>query len=182
MAGLIVGIRIFLGFIFLISSVSKFLAPHWFVNNVINYRILPMYLAKAYGWVLPFLELGAALLLISGWYAHWGALAVIIMTISFIFAMCVVIKRRQNLSCGCFGLLYRERIGWPTLIRDIIIVAMAALVLRFDNGALSIPKVVTDFPSLSSIIILMVTVLAITVSLILALISIKPDLLRTQNH
>jgi hypothetical protein len=83
-------------------------------------------LAKAYGFVLPYFELGAALLLFSGFFARWASLAVTLMLLSFLFAMSIAIRRGYHLDCGCFGLLYREPIGWPTLARDSVLLVVAS--------------------------------------------------------
>jgi uncharacterized membrane protein YphA (DoxX/SURF4 family) len=62
---LVFGAHLWLAVVFLMASLPK-IANHRFVQNVLNYRILPEPLAKAYGLVLPYLELTAALLLFSG--------------------------------------------------------------------------------------------------------------------
>ncbi|NVM23495.1 MAG: DoxX family membrane protein [Desulfobacterales bacterium] len=178
MTGSLLAIRIILGSIFLISAIGKLVAPRLFVNNVVKYRVLPVPLAKAYGWVLPFLELGAALILLSGWQAQWGALVIILMATSFFIAVAIVTARHQNLSCGCFGLLYRERVGWPTLVRDAILVAMGIFVFMVDDGTLTISKLISDGASFSSILALTFIGLAFIISLGLAVLSVKPDLLR----
>jgi hypothetical protein len=177
MTGLLIAFRLLLGGVFLISAFGKLIAPSLFVNNVVKYRILPIPLAKAYGWMLPFLELGASLILLSGWNAKWGALIVVAMVISFIIAVVIVIARRQNLSCGCFGLLYRERVGIPTLVRDAVIVAMGLYIFAVDNGNLSISNLISDGVSTTSILIITFTVIVAILSIILAIISVRPNIL-----
>jgi uncharacterized membrane protein YphA (DoxX/SURF4 family) len=184
MLHLIVGIRVVLGGIFLISALGKLFAPRLFVSNVVQYRILPVPLAKAYGWTLPLLEVGAAILLLSGVWIQWAAAAIAIMLLSFIGAVSIAMARKQNLSCNCFGLLYRERVGWPTLVRDVFMLAMASMILVAGSGAPSIFGLISDMPSPGATIAVITSVLVLAVSIRIAIASVKPSLLsrRTSAH
>lgn len=116
MIALVLSARLILGAVFLMSAIAKLVGPRQFAKDVQQYRMLPRPLASAFGYVLPYVELVTALLLLTGFYSNWAALTVAAMLVSFMVAVGVAMVRKLNLSCSCFGLLYRERVGWSTQI------------------------------------------------------------------
>jgi|GEM_PF-3956386 hypothetical protein len=56
-------VRVALGLIFLVSAAAKLRDPSRFVRGVLAYALLRGSLARLYGRMLPFVELGTALLL-----------------------------------------------------------------------------------------------------------------------
>ena len=50
-------------------------------------------------------------------------------------AVGVAMLRKQNLTCSCFGLLYRERVGWKTQIRDSVLLLMSLTVFIWPSSA-----------------------------------------------
>ena len=79
-------------------------------------------------------------MLIGGFLVTWASLAVVAMLLSFMLAVGIAMARGDSLSCACFGLLYRERVGWPTQLRDGALLAMALFVLLFDCDAAHQPS------------------------------------------
>ena len=130
--------RLVVGAVFLMSSLTKLAGPREFVSNVQSYRVLPRPMATAYALTLPYLELGAAILLFLGIYAVWASLGVALMLLSFMVSVGMVMHRGQHLACSCFGLLYRERVGWTTQFRDGLMLLMALAVLIADDGSLAL--------------------------------------------
>lgn len=169
-----VGIRVFLGSIFLVSAMGKLSSPRRFVENVSQYRILPDILARFYGWTLPFVELLAASLLLSGFGVRIGAWLVVAMTVSFVFAISIATLQKQNLTCTCFGLLYRERVGWPTLARDLVLLSLAVSLLTVTGSSSSILYMMNQFPSIDATVSLVITMVAISASLAVGILSMKP--------
>ena len=126
--------RLVLGIVFCVSAVPKLIAPAKAVSDVQNYRILPKPIAIAFGWALIPAEMVSGLALLSGYGARWAALAVLMMLVSFMAAVAIGMARKQNLTCTCFGLLYRERVGWNTQARDAILALMALAVALGGAG------------------------------------------------
>ena len=173
--------RILIGLIFFISSGSKILSPRQFVENVRKYEILPTPIAIIYGWTLPYIELLAAFMLLTGWYSRFGALLVMAMTVSFIIAATIALVRHQNIACSCFGLLYRERISVFTLIRDFIILGISLFVFLFIPDINHMLAVFTNGFSYTKLTIFVLSVTAITIGIILVFKSIKLQL-RNKQH
>lgn len=158
-------LRSVLGGVFLISAATKIAAPRAFVDNVVNYRILPNSIAKAFGWLLLPLELITSILLLTGVADRIAAGIVGLILLSFIAAITIVIARGQSTQCSCFGLLYRERVGWATLTRDALLLAAAAYVLVAGDLSPSLFQLTADFPAGEAIV-------GIVLSTILGLVSI----------
>ena len=148
------------------SAVTKLAAPGQFARDVESYRILRGAPATVFAWTLPVVELGAALLLVTGFYSTWASLSVVVMLLSFMTAVGTAMAHGQSLSCSCFGLLYRERVGWSTQVRDGALLAMALLVLFRDDGSLTISHLFGNIGSLEHTIGFVLTLVALGFSLI----------------
>lgn len=116
-------LRLALGLIFLVSALSKLRDPATFVQGVLEYRVLPRRLAQLYGWLLPFVEIGTALLLLSGLSPLIATGAAVLLLLSFAAANGVVVIQGRQMNCHCFGATQHQRAGWPTLGRDLVLLA-----------------------------------------------------------
>lgn len=67
------------------------------------YEILPIWLANALGIILPWLEIGAGLLLIIGVGIRFAALFGSLLMVLFIVAIAQAWARGLSIDCGCFG-------------------------------------------------------------------------------
>ena len=170
---LVLFVRLIVGAIFLMSAISKLAVPRQFAKDVQRYRLLPHPLASTFGYALPYVELVAALSLLTGVYANWAALAVVVMLVSFMIAVGVAMFRKFNLSCNCFGLLYRERVGWSTQIRDGVLLAMALFVLVGDAGELTLADMLAEPGRLSYALGLTFTAIALGLGLVVAVLSVR---------
>ena len=126
---------LFVGAVLIVSGVPKVLAPRQTARDVQLYRILPTSLARAFGYGLGPIELVCGLALLAGYWAQWVALAVTILLTMFMITVGVAMLRKQNLTCSCFGLLYRERVGWKTQIRDSVLLLMSLTVFIWPSSA-----------------------------------------------
>ena len=155
------------------SAVLKLAAPRQFANDVQQYRMLPRPMALAFGYALPYAELAAAALLLTGFYTEWAALGVAVMLVVFMIAVGVAMARKLNISCNCFGLLYRERVGWSTQIRDAILLAMALFILVAENGGPTIADMLAEPGKLSNALGLALTVIVLASALAIAALSVR---------
>ena len=166
-------IRLILGAVFLMSAVPKLAAPRRFASDVQQYGILPRPLASAFGYALPYAELAAAALLLTGVYTEWAALGVAVMLLTFMFAVGVAMARKLNLTCSCFGLLYRERVGWSTQIRDAILLAVALFILVAETGGPTVADMLAEPGRLDHALSLAFTIIAAVSSLVIASLSVR---------
>ena len=173
MSLLLLSLRLALGSIFLMSAIPKMAAPRQFANDVHQYRLLPRPLGSAFGYVLPYVELAAALMLMAGVYASWAALLVVVMLASFMVAVGTAMVRKLNLNCSCFGLLYRERVGWPTQIRDGILLVVALFIVFGESGDLALTNMLAEPDRLSNALGLAATTLTLGLGIVVAFLSIR---------
>jgi hypothetical protein len=125
-----------LAVIFAISGAAKMRALDAFVGVVANYRLLPDFLLRPVGMLLPPLELVVALgLLVPATHA-WAAGSAAILLVVFAVAMAVNLGRgRVAIDCGCAIGLMKERISWALVGRNAVLVAVAAtLALTSSSG------------------------------------------------
>ena len=165
--------NLILGAVFLMSAVPKLAAPRQFASDVQQYGILPRPLAAAFGYALPYAELAAAALLLTGFYTEWAALGVAVMLVVFMVAVGVAMVRKLNLSCSCFGLLYRERVGWSTQVRDGILLALALFILVAENGSPTVADMLAEPGKLSHALGLALTAIALASALAIAALSVR---------
>lgn len=137
-------IRLSLGFIFLGSALTKLRHPAAFVQAVLGYRILPSTAARAFGWLLPLAELGTAVLLLIGSLQLVAAVLTLLLLLSFAIALSINIVRGRAVPCHCFGAASTSRIGWHSLVRDVLLFPFAAWLLWF-----AVNDYVTLSPSVS---------------------------------
>lgn len=114
--------------IFLPSAWSKLRAIDEVIGIVADYRILPEPLVEPFARALPWLEIVAGLLLLLPPTRPLGAVLAAGLLLVFAVAMAVNLARgRREIDCGCFLGRQKERIGWPLVVRNLLLVGAAAL-------------------------------------------------------
>lgn len=95
---------------------------------------VPASLAGPFGLALPLAELAVAIALVPLATAWWGALGALVLLLLFVGAIGYNLARGRNPDCHCFGQLHSAPAGWPTLIRNGLLAAVAALILVAGFG------------------------------------------------
>ncbi len=126
--------RVVLGLVLLIAGLSKLQERKAFIQAVASYEILPHFLTRPFGILLPWLELGTAILLLSGVMPTVAGLLAAILLICFMVAILVNLLRGRELNCHCFGQLYQEKIGAGVLFQDGILLSLALEIVAFHLG------------------------------------------------
>ena len=165
---IVLGIRILLGTVFLVSAASKIPAPSEFIKNAHKYRVLPQPIATAYAVGLIFMELVTGPLLLLGFYSFWAAGAAALMLTSFICAVGLAIVRKQAIDCSCFGLLYRERVGWVTLGRDALLLSLALVVVFAADHSVAVGHMASRLSNPGYVIALAAIAIAFCLSILVA--------------
>lgn len=134
--------RFILGAIFILAAAAKLPKQAQFINVVTGMGLLPEELARAYGLVLPWLELAVGICLVTGLFSRITAGLSILMIISFIVANGTGVYVHKQTHCPCFGgglVLIKTS---DALVLDIIMVAMALPVLLYGGGFLRLGSLV----------------------------------------
>lgn len=95
--------RLGLGGVLLYAGYLKAFTPDKSMMAVRAYELLPIWLANAFGIILPWLEMGAGLLLIVGVAVRYAAIFGAVLMVSFIIAIAQAWARGLSIDCGCFG-------------------------------------------------------------------------------
>jgi hypothetical protein len=117
--------------IFAAAAIPKILDPAAFALSVHQYGVLPSFLANPVAIYLPWLEIccAAALALVPA--ARPGALWIVIfLLVVFAAALGVTVLRGETISCGCFGKNGEPSSGWPGILRNAGLAALALAALK----------------------------------------------------
>lgn len=114
-------IRVALGIMFLVSSVSKLGDLNAVVAEVRQYGLLPEPLPIPFGYALPFGELAIGFMLLLGLFTRLAAAGGALLMVAFMIAIAFrLIRVGEGADCGCFGLLGQEPLTWWTFGRDVV--------------------------------------------------------------
>lgn len=119
--------RFMAGF-FLVFSFFKLLNLRGFADNYRTYDILAA-AVPAWGWLYPFVELalGVAYLLVG----HSPLVNIITLVLMLLGTVGVAqsLLRKRTIQCACLGTVFDLPMSWVTLVEDLLMAAMAAVML-----------------------------------------------------
>ncbi len=128
-AYVVLAFRLVLAGIFLLSSFGKLVdIERYSVDAVYNFGILPMFLARPFGLVMPFIELLCGLGLLFGVLTRLSALGVGLMSVAFFVAKAVVLAQGRSIECGCFGAVV-DTLASVTIFMDLPMLFLSAVVM-----------------------------------------------------
>lgn len=125
-------LRLYLGGLFVSASMYKINYVAEFAAAIASYQIVPYVLVNLMAVVMPWVELTCGLLLLAGVRVRSALALVGAMLTMFTVAIVVNLFRGAPISCGCFHSL-EDPISWWSVARDLIWLAMAAHVYRYDR-------------------------------------------------
>ena len=138
-------LRLALGALLIVAGLLKLRDPTAFATEIANYQLLPGGGAVLAA-ILPAIEVvvGTSLLVLPRAWRRAAAGAALALFVMFTAAVASAYFRRINIDCGCFG-TGGGPIGALTLLRNLALIAMAVVVLRFDraSGANAAPRPAT---------------------------------------
>ncbi|MFN8336382.1 MAG: heavy metal-associated domain-containing protein [Cyclobacteriaceae bacterium] len=119
---------VFMAGFFLVFSFFKFLDLKGFASSYAMYDIVAKKI-PAYGFIYPFLELALGISYLTHFdpvFTNWATL--IIMGVSSIGVIESVLNKRK-IRCACLGAVFNLPMSTVTIIEDLLMVVMAALML-----------------------------------------------------
>lgn len=141
--GVIFALRLLLGALFIYASYDKIAHPHQFAIAVRAYKIIPVEYSNLFALMLAWSEMIAGALIIAGVFTRQAASAIFIMLFMFIAAIVISIVRGLAIDCGCFSNEGGHGVDYSLLMRDILLLCAAFIVIRFERGFLSLPRLVS---------------------------------------
>jgi len=126
--------RLVLGGIFIYASLDKIAQPLEFAKIIKNYHVLPDFLITLPAMILPWLELFAGFLLLSGLWTRSAASLLSVLLLAFILALGVNAVRGIDVSCGCFSTSANDtENAWVLIGRDLLILLPGLLIIFFGR-------------------------------------------------
>lgn len=132
--------RLYLGWIFVYACLHKIAHPHVFGLDIATYDILPLSVINLVAITLPWVELFAGVMLITGFRVRGAALAVAGMMVGFTVAIIIALAKGLDMSCGCFASQTTEEdpISYLTVLRDLGWLFLAVYISVFDRKVLGL--------------------------------------------
>lgn len=137
--GFLFMLRIFLGAMFIYSSLHKVTNPEQFAIAVRGYKILPVSVTNLFALSLAWSELIAGIMLLLGIMTRKAAAAVLLMLVMFTAALLTTIVRGMVVDCGCFG-EDGSSTGFTLVIRNLFLSAGALMIVVFDRNFWSLSR------------------------------------------
>jgi len=125
--------RVLLAAVFLVAGLSKLADPKGSRHALIDFGV-PARLATPGGLLLPLAELAVAVALLPLASAWWGAVGALALLLLFIAGIAFNLARGRRPDCHCFGQVYSRPIGWSTLLRNLVLAAVAGFILGFGRN------------------------------------------------
>jgi putative oxidoreductase len=121
--------RLILAVSFLTAAIGKLVdIERYSVEAVYFFVILPMFLARPFGLVLPFIELLCGLGLLFGVLTRLSALGIGLLSLSFFIAKAIVLSQGRSADCGCFG-AFGDTLASVTIFLDLPMLFFAMVVM-----------------------------------------------------
>lgn len=128
-------VRLAMGAAFVLAGAGKIGDPESFIRSVDAYHVVPALFVPLLGVVIPWIEVLSGGLLLLGAFSRAAALVQVGLLVAFSIGIAVNIARGSSMSCGCFDLLgFKEKVGYPVFFRDLVMLALALLLVGRGGG------------------------------------------------
>jgi uncharacterized membrane protein YphA (DoxX/SURF4 family) len=109
------------------------------ILTVDAYDVLPVAGVRVVATILPWLEIGVAVLLVLGLFTRVAGIATAMLALVFIAAMAQAKARGLPIDCGCFSAGGAgDGVSWFEIVRDVPIVAAGAYLAVRPRGPLQL--------------------------------------------
>ena len=133
MDSFVVGAQLLLAAVFALAGGAKLFDLAGSRRAVTDFGV-PARAASAVGLLVPIAEIAAAVALIFHATARWGAALALVLLLTFVAGVANAMRKGLNIDCGCFGKVYSATAGSPTLVRNALLAALAAVVVVHGPG------------------------------------------------
>lgn len=130
--------RLALGGVLLVAGLLKVSHPDKSAMSVRAYELLPISVANAFGYSLPWIEIGVGLLLLIGIAVRINAIIGGSLMLLFIVAISQAWARGLSIDCGCFGnggqVDPKDTKYLQEILRDIGLAIAAFVAFKYPHG------------------------------------------------
>jgi peroxiredoxin len=125
--------RLLLAAVFASAAVSKLVDPRATATALAEFRV-PRPLVRVGTRALPLVELAIAIALIPMATATWAAVVAAVLLAAFSSGVAGVLTRGERVDCNCFGAIGLGPVSRWTLLRDFVLLGLAAFVAIAGPG------------------------------------------------
>src|SRR5438270_5390925 len=133
MALVLLIVRLLLAVVFLVAGLAK-LADLAGSRQALRDFGVPARLANPFGVLLPLAELAVVVALLLPISAWWGGLGSLILLLLFVAGIGYNLAQGRQPDCHCFGQLHSAPAGWPTLMRNVMLAALASFIVALGRS------------------------------------------------
>jgi thiol-disulfide isomerase/thioredoxin/uncharacterized membrane protein YphA (DoxX/SURF4 family) len=137
---ILLAVRLLLAAVFAVAAVAK-LTDRRGSEQAIAEMGLPRATAPLLARIVPVIELTIAATLLPASSAWWGGVAALGLLAAFTMTIAVNLWRGRAVDCHCFGQLTAGPIGRGTLLRNLLLVSLAALLVLSWKAAASLSAI-----------------------------------------
>lgn len=131
--------RLFLGTLFVISSIDKVADPGAFADSINNYKLFPPILTTSLATVLGWLELLCGVSLLFGILSRGSSFLVSLMLAVFTLAVFSALVRGLDISCGCFTQdPAADKIGWTKIVQNLSLLGLGLFLFFSDTNKFTV--------------------------------------------
>ncbi len=141
-SGLRLAIRLIVGCTMLWAGLTKISEPLLFAQTVRAYEVLPLALINPFAIAIPWIEVVLGVCLVVGCWTRSGALVSLGLLTAFGVALGINVIRGVDLSCGCFALDGTGGSLQGALVRDLLLLAGAAILVATLSVPLSLDSLI----------------------------------------
>ncbi|MFN8453209.1 MAG: MauE/DoxX family redox-associated membrane protein [Anaerolineae bacterium] len=116
-----------------VSGLAKAEHPEQFAATLRRHRILPHWSMIGISKIVPWLEIVVAILLILNLLPVITSALVFLLFVSFLVIETILVVKKRATECGCYGVVYPQKVDGASIVISIILVSVAALHLWFST-------------------------------------------------
>jgi uncharacterized membrane protein YphA (DoxX/SURF4 family) len=133
-------LRLIVGGVFIYASFDKIHHSDRFAISVRAYQIIPVAVSNLFALTVAWTEMVAGTMLILGLFTRKAAAAIGLLNVTFISAIAIVLIKGLVIDCGCFKAEGGSAVGPMLLFRNVLLLAGAIVIMRFDTGFLALTR------------------------------------------
>jgi putative oxidoreductase len=126
-------LRVYVGGVFIYASMYKINYPGEFAETIASYQLVPFWAVNPMALIMPWAELVSGILMVLGIRTKSAAAMIGGLLAVFSAAILITLLRGIPIGCGCFTSV-EDPLGWDTLLRDLIWLAMTLHVYFFPSA------------------------------------------------
>ncbi|MBN9621607.1 MAG: hypothetical protein J0H06_01415, partial [Actinobacteria bacterium] len=121
-------LRLVLAAVFVVAAIGKARDQAGTRHSLESFGV-PRGLAPAAAVALPVVELAIAVALVPVATAWWAGVAALVLLVAFTVALVIGLTRGVEAECHCFGAVSSRPVGPATIARNLVLVALAAVLV-----------------------------------------------------